>query len=463
MASASAAARRGRSRLSIASASRTASRALLVCSAPMRCRRRAGCAGRSTGNFAAASCTRFSPNTVCPAASAASTASAGWVFDTATRVTEPGGAVGAGAGLGDPVAEAGEVLGGWRRLDGGGGGGHAVRGLGPEPERGEGAGARRCPAALLSSLSRLFVCSPCAPAGRALSATERAVKGPGLVAAARRLRGGQPGPRRCRRRRGCCCSAIPRGCRTRATAAGGCRPARPWWRAGSRRQCWPRWRRWRGGGGSCCWWPATGGGAPAPRRAAPAGPAPDDGAAAVPARPPAPAAGSARRCSRRRMGGRGSPAPGGSAPMRWCFRRSSPPRAIPARRRSARCAGRRWPGARGGPCRGAGRGARRQCAAAAGGLDGGVRRDRRLAERSSETRAVRQRRCVRSATVFRGSRGRRYAGSCRHSIRRTIVRPGPIAPVCRPDGRFRGALAGGTFAPPRGGRRVGEQPAVPGA
>src|SRR3546814_16243437 len=53
----------------------------------MRCRRRSGWAAFSAGNLALASCTRFSPNTVCPAANAVSTAAAGWVLLTATRVT----------------------------------------------------------------------------------------------------------------------------------------------------------------------------------------------------------------------------------------------------------------------------------------------------------------------------------------------------------------------------------------
>ena len=40
--------------------------------------------------YPAASCTRFSPNTVWPAARAACTASSGLVFDTATNVTSSG-------------------------------------------------------------------------------------------------------------------------------------------------------------------------------------------------------------------------------------------------------------------------------------------------------------------------------------------------------------------------------------
>ncbi len=80
-----ASASRGRSSVSITSAIRTASRALLVCSPPIKCNDAPG-----SGNFSAASCTRFSPNTVCPAAKAARTASTGLVFDTATSVTSSG-------------------------------------------------------------------------------------------------------------------------------------------------------------------------------------------------------------------------------------------------------------------------------------------------------------------------------------------------------------------------------------
>ncbi len=66
-----ASARAGRSRTSITSAAATASRALLVCSRPMMCRRTP--VGRSA-NLSIASCTRFSPKCNRPAATAASTA-----------------------------------------------------------------------------------------------------------------------------------------------------------------------------------------------------------------------------------------------------------------------------------------------------------------------------------------------------------------------------------------------------
>ena len=66
---------------------------------------------RKAGNLAAASCTRFSPNTSCPAASAARTASAGLVLETATRVMSDGRRPARIAALGDAVHDAAQILG----------------------------------------------------------------------------------------------------------------------------------------------------------------------------------------------------------------------------------------------------------------------------------------------------------------------------------------------------------------
>src|SRR5438477_5976449 len=49
-----------------------------------------GCRSRSDGHLALASCTRFSPNTVCPAAITGSIASGPKVFETAISVTSDG-------------------------------------------------------------------------------------------------------------------------------------------------------------------------------------------------------------------------------------------------------------------------------------------------------------------------------------------------------------------------------------
>src|SRR4051812_25623720 len=54
------------------------------------CSSRPGVRFNSSGHFALASCTRFSPNTLCPAAMMGSMASAAKVFDTATKVTVAG-------------------------------------------------------------------------------------------------------------------------------------------------------------------------------------------------------------------------------------------------------------------------------------------------------------------------------------------------------------------------------------
>ena len=84
-------ARRGRSTVSITSNKATASLTLLVCNGPIRCRARSGNDRRSAGYFASASCTRFSPNSRWPAASASRIAAAGWVLLTATSAVLPGG------------------------------------------------------------------------------------------------------------------------------------------------------------------------------------------------------------------------------------------------------------------------------------------------------------------------------------------------------------------------------------
>ncbi len=90
---------------------RTASRALLVCKPPIRCSSSAVASARSGGNLAIASCTRFSPNSVCPAASAARTAAAGMVLETAIRRHILGAAIGPQRRLRHPGANAPQVLG----------------------------------------------------------------------------------------------------------------------------------------------------------------------------------------------------------------------------------------------------------------------------------------------------------------------------------------------------------------
>ena len=81
IASASASARRGRSSVSMTSASRTASRALLVCRPPMRCRRSAGWAARSGGELGGGLLHAvLAEDCSWPAASAAATAGGGMGF-----------------------------------------------------------------------------------------------------------------------------------------------------------------------------------------------------------------------------------------------------------------------------------------------------------------------------------------------------------------------------------------------
>src|SRR5690606_33816832 len=77
-----------RSSVSITSNRARASAALLVCNGPIRRSSSPGVRSRRPAQWACPSCTRFSPNTRWPAASAASSASAGWVLLTAVRVTE---------------------------------------------------------------------------------------------------------------------------------------------------------------------------------------------------------------------------------------------------------------------------------------------------------------------------------------------------------------------------------------
>src|SRR5262245_29776272 len=79
----------GRSTEWIASNRATASFALFDCNGPIRWSARPGCFSFSPGHLALLSCTRFSPNTVCPAAIASSTTSAENVLVTATSVTSP--------------------------------------------------------------------------------------------------------------------------------------------------------------------------------------------------------------------------------------------------------------------------------------------------------------------------------------------------------------------------------------
>ena len=74
-----------RSRVSMTSNRPSAWRTLLVCKGPTRCSSIL-LSPRSAGYFISASCTRFSPKTFCPAASAARTAAWGWVLATATRI-----------------------------------------------------------------------------------------------------------------------------------------------------------------------------------------------------------------------------------------------------------------------------------------------------------------------------------------------------------------------------------------
>ena len=122
MASARAAASFGRSRLSMTSASRTASRALLVCSAPMTCSRRSGQAARSAGNF---------PPPPAPGSPRRPLPGGQRRLDRLGRVGlrdgdqghDAGRAVGAGGGLGDPGPDPGEVAGDVCGM------GHAVRTL----------------------------------------------------------------------------------------------------------------------------------------------------------------------------------------------------------------------------------------------------------------------------------------------------------------------------------------------
>src|SRR5260370_31307937 len=72
----------------MASNSATASFALLDCSGPIRCSAIPGEADINPGHFALASCTRFSPNTRCPAAMTGAIASASNVWEPAISVTE---------------------------------------------------------------------------------------------------------------------------------------------------------------------------------------------------------------------------------------------------------------------------------------------------------------------------------------------------------------------------------------
>src|SRR5437899_6078719 len=78
----------GRSTEWMASNSATASFALLDCNGPIRCNAIPGQADTSAGHFAFASCTRFSPNTRCPASMTGEMAAASNVFDTAISVTD---------------------------------------------------------------------------------------------------------------------------------------------------------------------------------------------------------------------------------------------------------------------------------------------------------------------------------------------------------------------------------------
>ena len=72
----------------MASNSATASLALLDCSGPIRCTAMPGVAETSAGHFPLASCTRFSPNTRCPASITGEIADASNVFDTAINITD---------------------------------------------------------------------------------------------------------------------------------------------------------------------------------------------------------------------------------------------------------------------------------------------------------------------------------------------------------------------------------------
>src|SRR6185503_5692379 len=78
----------GRSTEWMASNSATASFALLDCSGPIKCNAIPEQADTSAGHFALASCTRFSPNTRCPASMMGEMAAASNVFDTAISVTD---------------------------------------------------------------------------------------------------------------------------------------------------------------------------------------------------------------------------------------------------------------------------------------------------------------------------------------------------------------------------------------
>src|SRR5471030_2688331 len=72
----------------MASNNTTASLALLDCSGPIRCSAMPGWADINPGHFALASCTRFSPNTRCPASIIGVMACASNVLDTAISVTD---------------------------------------------------------------------------------------------------------------------------------------------------------------------------------------------------------------------------------------------------------------------------------------------------------------------------------------------------------------------------------------
>src|SRR4051812_23849594 len=74
----------------MASNNATASFALFDCKGPIRCNSRPGYFSRSGGHLRFASCTRFSPNTRCPAAMTGSIASASKVLETAISVTPEG-------------------------------------------------------------------------------------------------------------------------------------------------------------------------------------------------------------------------------------------------------------------------------------------------------------------------------------------------------------------------------------
>src|SRR5690606_10511134 len=80
----------GRSTEWITSNSRTASSALFDWSRPTRCSLRSGCAARSAGHFACASCTRLSPKSRWPAAISGRIASTACVLETATSVIPSG-------------------------------------------------------------------------------------------------------------------------------------------------------------------------------------------------------------------------------------------------------------------------------------------------------------------------------------------------------------------------------------